>query len=71
MTLLYNVMNRDTVNRLVETYHECVASGEKASLFLETRNGLQFANLSVQVPVVKPGTSQKICKDLETGNDNV
>ena len=52
-------MNRDTVNRLVETYHECVASGEKASLFLETRNGLQFANLSVQVPVVKPGTSQK------------
>ena len=33
-------------------------NGEQARLFLETRNGEQFANLSVKMPVVKPGTFQ-------------
>ena len=51
-------MNRDTITRLLKTFQECVENGEQARLFLETRNGEQFANLSVKVPVVKPGTFQ-------------
>ena len=49
----------ETVSKLLETFQECVARGDQASLFLETRNGIQFANLSVKVPATKPGTFQK------------
>ena len=45
----------ETMNKLFETFQECVARGEKASLFLETRNGSQHANFSVKLPVCKPG----------------
>ena len=45
----------ETMNKLFETFQECVARGEKASLFLETRNGSQHANFSVKLPVSKPG----------------
>ena len=41
--------------RLLETFQECVAWGDQASLLLETRNGNQFANFSVKMPVTKPG----------------
>ena len=51
-------MKGDTITTLLETFQECVGKGEQARLFLETRNGEQFANLSVKVPVVKPGTFQ-------------
>ena len=43
-------MNRDTINRLLETFQESAARGEQASLFLETRNGKQFGTLSVRIP---------------------
>ena len=48
--------NMETVKKLLETFQECVARGDQASLFLETRNGNQFANFSVKMPVTKPGT---------------
>ena len=51
-------MNRETINRLVETFQESAARGEQARLFLETRNGHQFATFSVRAPVAKPGTFQ-------------
>ena len=46
-----------TFNRLLEVFQECTRSGEEARLFLETRNGLIFANLSVKLPVPRPGNS--------------
>ena len=49
-------MNRDTINRLLETFQESAARGEQARLFLETRNGHHFANFSVRMPVAKPET---------------
>ena len=51
-------MNRETINRLVETFQESAARGEQARLFLETRNGHQFATFSVRAPVAKPGIFQ-------------
>lgn len=42
----------------METFQESAARGEQARLFLETRNGLQFATFSVRAPVAKPGTFQ-------------
>ena len=46
-----------TFNRLLEVFQECTRLGEEAGLFLETRNGLVSANLSVKLPVPRPGNS--------------
>ena len=44
-------MTRDnTIAALLETFQECTSRGENAMLFLETRNGVQFANLRVKLP---------------------
>ena len=51
-----HTMNRDTINRLLETFQESAARGEQARLFLETKNGHHFANFSVRMPVAKPET---------------
>ena len=55
------VMTRDnTINVLLETFQKCRQEGEWATLFLETRNGDEFANLKVKLPAShKIGTPGK------------
>ena len=44
-------MNRNnTITALLETFQECKKRGERATLFLETRNGEEFATLRVKLP---------------------
>ena len=44
-------MNSDnTITALLETFQECKKNGKSATLFLETRNGDEFATLSVKLP---------------------
>ena len=46
-----DIMNRDnTITALLETFQECKKRGERATLFLETRNGDEFATLRVKLP---------------------
>jgi len=39
----------DTLSQLLESFQQCRRRGESAQLFLETRNGQQFARFSVQL----------------------
>ena len=39
-----------TITALLETFQEFTTRGEKATLFLETRNGVEFATLQVKLP---------------------
>ena len=50
-TLPVDIMNSDnTIMALLETFQECKKRGESATLFLETRNGDEFATLNVKLP---------------------
>ena len=52
-------MNRDnTITALLETFQECKKRGERATLFLETRNGEEFAI---------PYTEGKTAKNIRQG----
>ena len=44
------MIGNDTITALLETFQGCKERGEKATLFLETRNGVQFATFKVKVP---------------------
>ena len=45
------MIGNDTITALLETFQGCKERGEKATLFLETRNGVQFATFKVKLPV--------------------
>ena len=50
----------NVITALLETFQEIKKRGEQATLFLETRNGDEFATLSVKLPAGdKPGTLRK------------
>ena len=47
----------NAINKLLLTFQEFTKRGDTASLFLETRDGLQYGTLRVKLPVSKePGT---------------
>ena len=47
---LYIMIGNDTITALLEGFQESKERGEQAMLFLETRNGVQFATLKVKLP---------------------
>ena len=57
-----------TINKLLEAFQECTSRGEQAKLFLETRNGMVYVNMAVNLslPVLRPGNCSTLKKKKKT-----
>ena len=58
------IEDESTVNKLLEAFQECTSRGEQAKLFLETRNGMVYVNMAVNLslPVLRPGNCSTLKK---------